>query len=275
MLTQKEKWFFDLTGYLVLPQVISPETVQKMLKIGNAWHDSPEDELPAPLQSYRDAGTREHTPRAIDNIVYGDAIFQELVLNPHIMRVVLELTNYRPQLLAATYTRNFQNEDDIPLHNGHEGGLRNPANDYQAVGDKVFATFLNAAVSLVDVPRGAGFVCVPGSHKSNFACPDDVTIYSDPPVIHNVNARAGDCVIFTETLRHGGRAWPLDEPRRTVFMRYSTSYASWSPGVAPIPAHRHLLCDDVAELMEMAPHQSEKNVVHRLRSEIESAKYSA
>lgn len=261
MLTQEEKWFFDLTGYLVLPQVISPETVQRMLAIGNVWHALPEGQLPAPLQSYRDANTRGTTPRAIDNIVYGDTVFQDLVLNPEIMRVVLALTRNRPQLLAATDTRNFKNEDDIPLHNGHDGGLRNPANDYQANGDEVFATFLNAAVSLVDVPQGAGFVCVPGSHKSNFKCPDSVNIYSEPPVIHNIAARAGDCVIFTEALRHGGRAWPLEEPRRTVFVRYSTSYASWTPGVAPIPAHRHLLSDDVAELMEMRAHTQEKSLV--------------
>jgi len=272
MLTQKEKWFFDLTGYLVLPQVISPETVGKMLEIGNRWHDLPEGELPPPLNTYHDDHTHETTPRAIDNVVYGDPIFQELVLNPQIMRVVLALTDFRPQLLAATYTRNFKNEDDTPLHNGFEGGIRNPANDYQASGDRIFATFINAAVSLVDVPAGSGFVCVPGSHKSNFACPKDVTITSDPPVIHNINPRAGDCVIFTESLRHGGRAWPLDEPRGTVFVRYCTSYASWSPGAAPIPEHRHLLSDEVAELMEMRSHHTEKNVVRRLRSELENAR---
>ena len=264
MLTQEEKWFFDLTGYLVVPQVISPETVLRMLTIGDAWHNLPEADLPRPLRSYSDKNTRKNTPRSIDNIVYGDPIFQELALNPHTMRVVNAITGNRPQLLAATYTRNYRDEEDIALHNGHEGGLRNPANDYQANGAEVFATFLNAAVTLVDVPAGSGFVCVPGSHKSHFPCPKGVNIYSAAPVIHNVTPQAGDCVIFTEALRHGGRRWTGDEPRRTIFVRYSTSYASWTPGTGILPEYRHLLSEDIAELMVMSGHQDVKNVVKKL-----------
>jgi ectoine hydroxylase-related dioxygenase (phytanoyl-CoA dioxygenase family) len=120
-------------------------------------------------------------------------------------------------------------------------------------------------VSLVDVPAGAGgFVCVPGSHRSNFACPDGISLYDAAPVVHNVSVKAGDCVLFTELLRHGGRRWTLEEPRRTVFVRYSTSYASWSPGVGPIPEYRHMLSDDVAELMTMLGHQGCKRVVKQL-----------
>lgn len=270
MLTAEEKWFFDLTGYMVLPQVIAPEVVQKMLALGDVWHDLAEDQLPPPLRSYHDPRTLPSTPRSIDNVIYGDPIFQELVLNPQIMRVVLTLTDNHPQLIAATYTRNFKDEDDIALHSGHDGGIRLPANDYQANGDKVFATFINAAVSLVDVPPGAGFVCVPGSHKSNFPCPEAVTIYDGPPIIHNVPVRAGDCVIFTEALRHGGRGWPLDEPRRTIFVRYSTSYASWSPGTGPQSEYREMLSDEVAELMQMQSHQQQKEVVRRLLNDLQT-----
>jgi ectoine hydroxylase-related dioxygenase (phytanoyl-CoA dioxygenase family) len=203
--------------------------------------------------------------------VYLDEVFQRLVINPKIMRAVLALTGSRPQLLAASYTKNYQYNDEISFHNGHDGGLHNPANQYQANGYKVFATFLNAAVSLVDVPPGAGgFVCVPGSHKSNFACPDSVSIYDEEPVVHNVSVRAGDCVLFTELLRHGGRRWTLDEPRRTIIVRYCTTYASWSPGVGPIAEYRHLLSDEVAELMSMLGHQACKKVVQRLLDEMEA-----
>jgi len=271
MLTHDEKWFFDLTGYIVLPQVVAPEDVRHMLELGDIWHDLPEDQLPRPLTSYRDANTRPDTPRAINEVVYLDEVFQRLVLNPKIMRAVLPLTGNRPQLLAASYTKNYKHNEDIRFHGGHDGGLRSPANDYQTNGDKIFATFLNAAVSLVDVPAGAGgFVCVPGSHKSNFACPEDIDIFADPPMVHNVQVKAGDCVLFTEALRHGGRRWQLDDPRRTIFVRYSTSYASWSPGIGPIPEYRHLLPDDVAELMSMGGHQSPKSVVRRMLQELEA-----
>ena len=67
--------------------------------------------------------------------------------------------------------------------------------------------FLNAGVSLVDVPEGNGFVCLPGSHKRNFT--PKLSIYDGPPTVINVPVSAGDAVIFTEALMHGARRWTL------------------------------------------------------------------
>ncbi|MDA0335522.1 MAG: phytanoyl-CoA dioxygenase family protein, partial [bacterium] len=125
-------------------------------------------------------------------------------------------------------------------------------------------------VSLVDVPAGAGFVCVPGSHKSHFAAPDDLTVDSDPPSVVNLPINAGDCVVFTELLRHGARRWTLDTPRRTVFCRYVTSYASWSPGNGPAEEHRGLLSDELYELKQMASFRTRKKVVERLLARLAS-----
>ena len=265
MLTEQEKWFFDLTGFLVLRQIIPPADIARMLELGDAWHELPDAELPPPLRAY--ANRKPTDARPIDNVVYMDDVFQRLVLNADLMRVVLPLTRNCPQLLAASFTKNFQHNDDIPFHEGYDGGWRNPANDYQVADGAPFATFLNAAVSLVDVPAGAGgFVCVPGSHKSNFACPTDIDLYDNAPLVHNVSLKAGDCILFTESLRHGARRWTLDTSRRTIFIRYSTSYASWTPGHTPDPQYRHLLSEDVAELMEMSGWQHRKKVVSRLLS---------
>ncbi|MBT5714165.1 hypothetical protein HOI71_24165, partial [Candidatus Poribacteria bacterium] len=107
-----------------------------------------------------------------------------------------------------------------------------------------------------------------GSHKSNFAKPEHVDIYSDPPDVDNVPAQAGDVVLFTELLCHGARKWTEPTPRRTVFVRYSTSYASWSPGLAPIAAHRDKLWPEVAELHETAGFQHRKEVVNRLLTDL-------
>ena len=174
------------------------------------------------------------------------------------MRVVLALTGNSPQLLSVALVRNTKKSDDIQFHGGFSGGLRNLRTITKAANGEVFATFLNAGVSLVDVPVGTGFVCIPGSHKSNFPKPDHVNIYDTPPTVANISVKAGDVVLFTEALCHGARRWTLDTPRRTVFVRYSTSYASWSPGYGPIEEHRDKLSEDVYELMQMAgfQHQS-------------------
>jgi hypothetical protein len=266
-LTDQEKWFFDLTGYLVLRDAVPRDDVARMIDLCDRWHALPDEKLPPPLATYRDPSSKPTTARAICEVDYGDEVFQRLVLNREIMRVVLALTDNCPQLLNVALTRNTKESDDIPFHSGFEGGIRNPANDYQAANGRVFATFVNAAVSLVDVPEGSGFVCIPGTHKASFPYPKELGIYDGFPVV-NVPAKAGDVVVFTEALRHGGRKWTLDTPRRTVFVRYGTSYASWSPDHGPIEAYRDKVPVEVYELHQRCGFQARKAVVKRLLKEL-------
>ncbi len=196
--------------------------------------------------------------------------------------MVLALTGNSPQAHGMSLVRDDgQHGADIPLHGGWAGGnlgdspglgLRNPANDYQASGGRILATFVNCATTLVDVPDGAGFVCVPGSHRSAFAMPKHVDIYSPPPSVVNICPSAGSCVVFTELLAHGSRRWTEKSyPRRTIFQRYTTSYASWSPGVGPIEEHRHRIPAELYELKQPSGFQTQKNVVTRMLDDQEVA----
>lgn len=268
MLTAEEQWRFDLHGYIVLPQAVPPDDVARMVELCDEWHRLEDDDLPAPLSTYRDASTKPTTPRSINQVEYVDEVFQRLVLNPEILRGVLALTGNAPQHLGCALTRNTSESDPLAFHGGLSGGLRNPANDYQAADGQQLATFLNAGVSLVDVPAGTGFVCIPGSHKAYFAKPEHVTIDDGPPVVDNPPVRAGDVVLFTEALCHGARRWTLDTPRRTVFVRYCTSYASWSPGAGPLEEYRDRIPDELYELKQVASFRHRKQVVQRLLGEM-------
>ena len=267
MLTEEEKWLFDLHGYLILRQVVTPQKVQRMVELCDTWHALDESELPPPLKSYH-SSVQPTNPRYLDHVEYGDELFDQLILNREVMRVVLAITDNCPQHMKSSLARTTKNEDAIGLHNGSHGGLRNPANDYQAADGRLFATFLNAALSLVDVPPGNGFVCIPGSHKSHFERPDDVDVFSPPPLVANVSLNAGDVVLFTELLCHGAFPWTMDDPRRTVFVRYSTSYASWMADVGPFEEHRDKISEEVYELKQRSDFQSRKKVVERLLEEL-------
>ena len=269
MLTDQEKWRFDLHGYLLLKGAVPADDVARMVELSNDWHNRSEEDLPEPIKTYQDPSTKPTTPRSLNNPEYVEDVFQRLILNPEIMRVVLALTRNAPQHLGCGFTRNTRHCDKIPFHGGTSGGLRNPANDYQAADGQVFATFLNAGVSLVDVPAGGGFACIPGSHKSHFPWPqDEIDVDDGPPIVDNPAIRAGDVVLFTEALCHGACKWTLDTPRRSVFVRYCTSYASWSPGSGPKPGFEDRLWDEVHELKERAPHGHRKKVVRRFLEEM-------
>jgi ectoine hydroxylase-related dioxygenase (phytanoyl-CoA dioxygenase family) len=267
-MTDEEKWKFDLLGYVVLKSAVADADVAAMTELCDQWDAMDDDDLPPPMHRYNDESTTATTPRTVCAPDYVSDVFAELVLNREIMRVVLALTDNCPKHLNVCLTRNTREHGDIPFHGGTSGGLHNPAAMYQAADGKVLATFINASLSLVDVPADTGFVCIPGSHKGSFAVPEDVGIYDGPPIVDCPDVKAGDVVVFTETLRHGGRRWTGEEPRRTAFVRYSTSYASYSPGAAPIEEYREQIPEELYELKLTAGFQNRKKVVQRLLEEL-------
>ena len=260
MLTPEEKWFFDHHGFIILRQVVPPEDIQLMIELGNRWHDMTLAELPPPLTSTSRRGNASSTiAHWINHVQYGDAVFQRLVLNVEIMRVIIALTRATPCLVDCALTKNYTTSDDIGFHASGK--------DYGVEESEPHAGFLNAATSLVDVPQGSGFVCLPGSHKRNFEPPDRLSIYDGPPTVINVPVNAGDCVIFTEALYHGARRWTAAYPRFTVFNRYIDN---GTHGGLPIESHRHLISDEVYELEQPAVGGQQKQVVNRILKELDA-----
>ena len=161
-----------------------------MVKLGHQWHAMKLEDLPQPLTETADTHP-DYSPtiaRWINNIQYGDQVFQKLVLNKEIMRVVISLTKGNPTLVDTALTRNTVESDDIHFHAS--------GTDYTVCEGQLYAGFLNAAISLVDVPNETGFVCLIGSHKRNFQAPDNISIYQGPPTVINVPVNAGDCIIL-------------------------------------------------------------------------------
>lgn len=258
LLRPDEKWFFDHHGFLILPQVISPAEVVRMKALGEVWHTLELADLPPPLTSTADTNPQypADIARWINRIEYGDEIFQRLVLNPQIMRVVIALTQGCPTLVDTALTRNTTGSADIQFHQVTGG--------YHWREEEPFADFLNAAVSLVDVPEGTGFVCMPGSHKDRYPAPGGLTIYAGSPSVVNLPLRAGDAVVFTESLRHGARRWTAPYPRFTIFNRYKAGECEGRP----LPAYRHLVSPEVYELGQSMPMGQTKQVVARLLAEL-------
>ena len=260
MLTPHEKWFFDHHGFIILRKVVPPEDIERMIELGNRWHDMTVDELPSPLTSTSRTGDTSPTiAHWINHIQYGDPAFQRLVLNREIMRVIIALTRETPCLVDCALTKNYKTSDDIHFHAAGQ--------DYNVDELGPRAGFLNAGTSLVDVPEGTGFVCLLGSHKRNFDPPEDISIYDGPPTVINVPVNAGDCVIFTEALYHGGRRWTEDYPRFTIFNRYIDK---GSHSALPIETHKHLISPEVYELEQPAVQGQQKQVVERILNELDA-----
>ena len=66
MLTPHEKWFFDHHGFIILRKVVPPEDIERMIELGNRWHEMTLDELPPPLTSTSRTGKDFTNDRTLD-----------------------------------------------------------------------------------------------------------------------------------------------------------------------------------------------------------------
>ena len=247
MLTQFEKWFFDLRGYFVLKNAVTKKDIKEMVKLAEKWYNSEPEQLPEPMFSNFESPAAKY----LYNFHYAEKIYERLVLNKEILRFVngIQKNNTRVYdiLLAKT---NTQNKETV-LHSGFEGGFQNPNEQFVTANNEIFASFVNVGVSLVDVPDHLGFTCLPGTHKGNFKIPEGISLYDDPPTVVNVPVNAGDVIIFTPILRHGARAWTEKYPRYTVFMRYIYAkqfHSNESDRWPPYEKYKNNISDELYEL---------------------------
>ena len=76
---------------------------------------------------------------------------------------------------------------------------------------------------------------VPGSHKSNLPCPQQMKFWHrHQEHVLEVNAKAGDAVIFTETLTHGTLPWTAAHQRRALLYKFSPGFQAYSGGAHTI-----------------------------------------
>ena len=215
MLTDFEKWYFDLRGYFVLKDVVSKKDIKAMINHAESWFSS-ENDLPSPITSNFNGSAAKF----LYNFHYAEEIFERLVLNKNILRFINGIQKGNSRVYDVILAKSTRQETETVLHSGFEGGFQDPNQQFVVANNSLFASFVNVGVSLVDIPNHLGFTCLPGSHKGNFKIPEDITLYDDPPTVVNVPVNSGDVIVFTPLLRHGAKAWTEEYARYTVFMRF-------------------------------------------------------
>ena len=82
---------------------------------------------------------------------------------------------------------------------------------------------MTVSYQLVDTHLGdGGFACIPGSHKANYVCPEEMKrLDCGQDHIRHVPVKAGSVIIFTEALVHGTLPWTAEYERRILLYRYS------------------------------------------------------
>lgn len=217
-MTEKERYLFDLQGFLVVPNALSPETVDRLNQV---MDKKVTESCATDMRTHRFVG-----------LLDWDYAYRELIDNP-------KVTDYLEELLGSQFRLDHDYADIIRADKGpigttlHSGGTPfNPSMYYRFANGRMHNGLTVIAYNLKDInPGDGGFGCVSGSHKSNYHFPDEWRQLEDGhSFVTHVVGSAGTAVIFTEALTHGTLPWKGADERRTIFYKYSPHPVSWAAG---------------------------------------------
>jgi len=223
MMTEEQRFLFDLQGYLILPGALDSERVARMLAVMNEHSINPPEEM---TDDYR-----------FGNFLNWNDDYRDLIDHEPIVSILEEVLGPRFRLDhaygMATAPRRGEVQKSLGNSLHHHAGMFEHACYYVTHGPKMHNGLVVVSYSLTDIEAGAGgFCCIPGSHKATFQMPGKWYNLEDNPLVQQIPQRAGDAVIFTESLTHG--TWPWSDPnaqRRSVLMKYCPHYMQWADGV--------------------------------------------
>ncbi|MBI4551496.1 MAG: phytanoyl-CoA dioxygenase family protein [Candidatus Latescibacteria bacterium] len=240
-MTEHERYLFDLRGYLVVEDALSPDDVAA----ANDALDRHWDRVIPRAREYSLSGksTALHGEKGRLECHFNLLSlerpscepFRRMLAHPTIIPYLNELLgsgfrlDHGPGLIAM--------ERGCEGHVLHGGGEPyDPSQFYVYKNGRMFNGLTVVSWQLTDVhPGDGGFCCIPGSHKSNCLCPVDIKLYeAHRDCVHQVAAPAGSAVIFTEALTHGTLPWTGQGQRRSILFKYSPGFLAWG-GWSPSP----------------------------------------
>ena len=249
-----QQYLFDLHGYLVIHDVLTPTEVTELNRSIDAQR------LPSPRESIRfgSAAGRHGPDHGFLN--WGEP-FCRLLDHEAIMPVLrLRLGDcFRLDRLYGIRMQKGQTMGSMHADYGASAlnSFNKPGERFHFAPNNVYEGFVVAAWNLADAgPAHGGFWCIPGSHKSNFRLPRQ--IHEAPGKAACVvipEIPAGSLVLFSEAVMHGTAPWRADHERRTLLYKYCVSHMAWSQARVLAPPDVPLTKRQQALLIEPAdPH---------------------
>ncbi|MYC96590.1 MAG: phytanoyl-CoA dioxygenase family protein [Caldilineaceae bacterium SB0661_bin_32] len=220
-MNEEERYLFDLRGYLVIEEVLSPGEVENLNRLIDG-QGLPEPQLDT-------MGAR------FGGFLGWDEAFCSLLDHERIMPYLKTILGdgFRLDHYYGIYMR--AGTEQLRLHGG--ATPYDPPEFYHYNNGQMFNGLTVVSWNLTATGPGlGGFCAVPGSHKANFPCPDGIrTAHDAHEAVAIPDAPAGSVVIFTEALTHGTVAWSAEFHRRSLLYKYSPGQQSWSAKYAQAP----------------------------------------
>ena len=232
-MTDREKFLFDLQGFLVVKNALTGQEIEKLNEALDANWDKKKDDG----NSRPDGATYGPVKRGMFS---GMLTWDQPWCQPF-----RDLLAHPPTIphLDTFFGRGWKMDHSPFTLTGGKGteGLRIHGSTNVRFDGSQYYTYRNGQMrcgmvvcqyQLADVDEGDGGLCViPGSHKANFTAPEEIKVWEeDKQIVYNVAAKAGDLVIFNEATLHGTLPWTAEHERRSLLYRYGPKYLHFAGG---------------------------------------------
>lgn len=247
MSIERDLYFFDLRGYIVLRGALSPDEVRACNQTLDAIPELAPGEWFGHVHSHT-YGTKDG--RNYQQIYEAGEAFEKLIDHPawidHVKAFVGgEGTfdyHHGPLFIDECFANFRQPGEAIGLHSGADNACKR--NQYRVMNGKMMVGQVNVLMALSDIgPGDGGTMLIPGSHKQNFPHPDLAkhrmqgggASADDCEGAVEMHLQAGDALIFADTTCHGSAKRVNPGERRIAVYRYGPSWGFFRHGYRPSP----------------------------------------
>jgi hypothetical protein len=233
-MSDREKYLFDVQGYLVVRGFLTPQEVARL----NEAIDANREKMTEHEGTYL-GDSSSLKGEAQRGVLYGMLQWEHPWCRP--FREMLAHPKAVPYL-NSMLGRGWR-LDHSPVvfyaHKGTEGlKLHGPGYNFDGAQYYVFKNgimrcgMVSFQYQLAGInPGDGGFCCIPGSHKANYPCPTAILECDEPEdVVRHIPCQAGDLLIFNEATTHGTLPWTAEQERRTLMYRFSPKYLHFAGG---------------------------------------------
>ena len=243
-MNKHERYFWDLTGFLVVPQVLDADEVAEANEAINAYSELLLKQGVDAVKEGKEQvymGTVVRTDNAYPYFLQIPAPlstpFRKMLVHPTVVACLREMCgpgfrlDHGPELIAHT-----QGVKGLRLHGS--GDRHKPYVAYHHQNGDHFCGGVTVSWQFANARQGdGGFAYVTGSHKSNYNMPDDLQHFRDHEfAVRQAEVRAGDVLFFMDGAQtHGTFPWQAAHQRRSVLYKY-TSRSSTRSGQAEVLA---------------------------------------
>ena len=244
VVSEEEKYYFDLRGYLIIRNVLSQEEIDACNHAIDQFTDQivPGNEI-GELSRGSEALAGSGRVELRGMLGWPEphrSPFRNLLIHPVVVSRLNEFSgkgfrlDHGPLLVSAK-----KGTEGHWLHGG--GEPFSPAVWYHQQNGKIYCRGITVAWQLADCgPGDGGFCIVPGSHKLSEPTPEEVrTAEDDMDLIVQPEMDAGDVLFFAETATHGALPWKADHDRRSVLYKYTSRAAARAVGKHFTPQERY------------------------------------